>query len=167
MCGAAPLPWAHELPLLLLLRPTLSKEPFRWVPWLPRPCTCVRVHRCLETHTYTDQRCHPFCAHCGFAACVRTQTPAAVSAQNPVVGLDYHLPLSDCSEGASGSLEDDVAPPGRRNRPWRAICIYLGSKCLCLVLAQELYGLTHVLVRGQRELPGRLGHTHGVSQSKQ
>lgn len=31
---------------------------------------------------------------------------------------------------------------------WRDICVYPGFECLCLVLAKELYGLTHVLVCG-------------------
>lgn len=52
MCGAATLPWAHELPLLPSLKPTLPKEPF-----CPAPAPeMVHVPVCAQvlgnTHTH-------------------------------------------------------------------------------------------------------------------
>lgn len=107
--------WAHELPLLPLLKPMLSKEPF--CPALAPKTVHVLVHTCFEMHIRPDQGCilsvHPVVSLLMY----RHGRCATASAQKPVVALKQHLPLSDCSEGASGGLEDDVASPGRRDSP--------------------------------------------------
>lgn len=60
------------------------------------------------------------------------------------------------------SWEESQSPP-LIEEPFA--CIYLLSKGPCLVLAEGLHALTHVLVRGQRELHGTLSHLW--NQSKQ
>lgn len=60
-------------------------------------------------------------------------------------------------------LGGEIVPP-LTEEPFA--CIYLLSKCPCLVLAEELRGLTHVLVCGQQDnWYGQLGPTHGICQS--
>lgn len=89
---------------------------------VPLPCPGSRDVACVCTgawkHTYTLTRDAILSVRAVVLLLVcRHGLPAMVSAQKPVVVLDSHLPLSDCSEGASGSLEDDVASHGWRDSP--------------------------------------------------
>lgn len=61
--------------------------------------------------------------------------------------------MSSWKEGQSPLTEESFA------------CIYLQSKCPCLVLAEELHDLTPVLVCGLQEFRGQICPTCGISQS--